>query len=191
MTKTRPTASEAECKSPHAGYLRKISNTLFAALQAHVWKCRGKKVVISNGCFDILHVGHIKFLEAAKARGDYLIVGINSDRAVSVLKGPSRPINKQGDRMAVIAALESVDLVVLINDVRVNTFIETIRPTTWCKGASYSIDTLDKGEVAAARRVKAKIALLKLVEGVSTTNVINTIRQQPEGRSPKQCVRRK
>jgi D-beta-D-heptose 7-phosphate kinase/D-beta-D-heptose 1-phosphate adenosyltransferase len=172
MTKTRPTASEAECKSPHTGYLRKISNTLFAALQAHVWKCRGKKVVISNGCFDILHVGHIKFLEAAKARGDYLIVGINSDRAVSVLKGPSRPINKQGDRMAIVAALESVDLVVLVDSVRVHDFIEAIRPNIWAKGSEYSIDTLDNGEDSAARRVKAEIALLTMVAGKSTTNLV-------------------
>lgn len=191
MTKTRPTASEAECKSPHAGYLRKISNTLFAALQAHVWKCRGKRIVVTNGCFDILHVGHIKFLEAAKSRGDYLIVGINSDRAVSVLKGPSRPINKQGDRMAIIAALESVDLVVLVDAVRVNDFLDVVKPSIWAKGGDYTTSTLDQGEVEAARRVKAEIALLKLVEGVSTTNVIATIRQQPEGRSPKQCVRRK
>jgi len=189
MPKTIPIVSTAECEAPSTGYLRKISNTLFAALQAHAWKCRGKKVVVTNGVFDILHVGHIKFLEAAKAGGDYLIVGINSDRAVSILKGPNRPINKQGDRMAVIAALESVDLVVLVDSVRVHDFIEAIQPTIWAKGG-YTDSTLDKGEVEAARRVKAEIALLKLVEGVSTTNVINAIRQ-PEGRSTQQRSRRK
>ena len=193
MTKTRPTASESGCKSQRTcqGYLRKISNTLFAALQAHVWKCRGKRVVVTNGCFDLLHVGHIKFLEAAKARGDYLVVGVNSDQAVRVLKGPSRPINKQGDRMAIIAALESVDLVVLVDAVRVHDFIEAIRPNVWAKGSDYTADTLDHGEAMAARRVKAEIALLKLVEGVSTTNVVNAIRQQPEGRRTQQRGRRK
>jgi rfaE bifunctional protein nucleotidyltransferase chain/domain len=165
-------------------YLRKISNTLYASLQAHTWKCKGKKVVVTNGCFDLVHVGHVKFLEAAKARGDYLIVGVNSDRAVSILKGPNRPINKQGDRMAVVAALESVDLVVLVDAVRVNDFIEAIRPSMWAKGSSYTLDTLDKGEVAAARLVKAEIALLKMVQGVSTTDVLNTIRRKSETDRP-------
>jgi D-beta-D-heptose 7-phosphate kinase/D-beta-D-heptose 1-phosphate adenosyltransferase len=172
MTKTRPTASEAGCKSPHAGYLRKISNTLFAALQAHAWKIRGKQVVLTNGVFDVIHVGHIKFLESAKAKGDLLIVGVNSDRAVSILKGPNRPINAQSDRMAVIAALESVDLVVLVNDVRVDILIESIRPSIWCKGAEYTVDTLDKGEVAAARAAKAEIALLEMVRDKSTTSIV-------------------
>jgi len=180
MPKTKPTTSVAGCEAPNAGYLRKISNTLFAALQAHAWKCRGKRVVITNGCFDIIHVGHIKFLEAAKARGDHLIVGVNSDQAVQTLKGPNRPINSQSDRMAVIAALECVDLVVLINDVRVDTFIETIHPSVWCKGSDYNLGTLDKGEVAAAHRVKAEIALLKMVAGKSTTNLVNQCRRIPK-----------
>jgi rfaE bifunctional protein nucleotidyltransferase chain/domain len=173
------------------GYLRKISNTLFAALLAHIWKLRGKRVVLTNGVFDVIHVGHIKFLEAAKAKGDYLVVGVNSDRAVSILKGPNRPINHEGDRMTVIAALESVDLVVLINDVRVDSFIETVRPSIWCKGSQYTLETLDQGEVAAARLVKAEIALLEMVEGKSTTNVINAIRGEHEAGSPRLSGRRK
>jgi len=80
--------------------------------------------------------------------------------------------------MAIIAALECVDLVVLVDAVRVHDFIEAIRPNIWAKGSDYTTDTLDRGEVAAARRVKAEIALLKLIQGVSTTNVINAIRQQ-------------
>lgn len=191
MPKTKFTVTTAECSAQSSGYLSKISNTLFAALKAHQLKCRGKKVVVTNGCFDILHVGHIKFLEAAKSKGDYLIVGVNSDHAVSVLKGPRRPINKQSDRMALIAALECVDLVVLVDAVRVNDFLDAIHPSVWAKGGDYTKDTLDKGEVEAARRANAEIALLKLVEGVSTTNVIATIRQQPEGCGTQQRSRRK
>ena len=191
MLKTKPITTTAECEAPAAGYLRKISNTLFAALKAVSLKSRGKKVVVTNGCFDILHVGHIKFLEAAKAKGDFLIVGVNSDTAVRILKGPNRPINLQGDRMALIAALESVDLVVLVNDVRVDSFIEVIRPSVWAKGSDYNVGTLDHGEVMAARRVKAEIALLKIVEGVSTTNVISAIRGQIEASGTRQRSRRK
>jgi D-beta-D-heptose 7-phosphate kinase/D-beta-D-heptose 1-phosphate adenosyltransferase len=191
MPKTKFTVTTAECRSQASGYLSKISNTLFAALKAHQLKLRGNKVVVTNGCFDILHVGHIKFLEAAKAKGDYLIVGVNSDKAVSVLKGPRRPINKQGDRMAIIAALECVDLVVLVDAVRVNDFLDAIQPTIWAKGGDYTASTLDQGEVEAARRANAEIALLKLVEGVSTTNVIATIRQKHEGGGTQQRSRRK
>lgn len=191
MSKTRFTVSEIASGAQATGYLSKISNTLFAALKAHQLKLRGKKVVVTNGCFDILHVGHIKFLEAAKSKGHYLIVGVNSDTAVSRLKGPSRPINKQADRMAVIAALGCVDLVVLVDAVRVHDFLDAVKPSVWAKGGDYTKDTLDRGEVEAARRANAEIALLKLVEGVSTTNVIATIRQQPEGSGTQQCSRRK
>jgi rfaE bifunctional protein nucleotidyltransferase chain/domain len=191
MTKTPPIASTAECEAPNSGYLRKISNTLFAALKAHTLKCRGKRVVVTNGVFDILHVGHVRFLEAAKARGDFLIVGVNSDEAVKKLKGPNRPINHQENRITLIAALECVDLVVLVNDTRVASFIEVIRPSIWAKGSDYSADTLDKGEVAAARYVKAEIALLELVAGVSTTDVIATIRGDNKKGSVKQRGRRK
>lgn len=173
------TVTAVACEAQAPRYLRKISNVLFAALKAHVLKCNHQKtVVFTNGCFDLLHVGHVRFLEAAKERGHYLIVGVNSDAAVKSLKGPGRPINPQSDRMALIAALECVDLVVLINDMRVDSAIEAIRPNVWAKGSDYTIDTLDKGEVEAARIVKAEIALLKLVEGVSTTNVITTIRKR-------------
>jgi rfaE bifunctional protein nucleotidyltransferase chain/domain len=191
MPKTRPITSTSKHEFPAALYPTKISNTLYAALLTHMWKRQGKKVILTNGVFDILHIGHVQFLEAAKARGDYLIVGINSDCAVKTLKGPNRPINHQEDRMAIVAALGCVDLVVLVNDVRVDTFIEIVRPTTWCKGSDYTADTLNHDETMAARRVKAEIALLNLVEGVSTTNVIAAIQRQSKTNGTQKCSRRK
>lgn len=133
------------------------------------------KVVITNGCFDILHVGHIRLLEAARALGDHLVVGVNSDWAVRALKGVSRPLNTTADRMFVLASLQCVSYVVPIDAVRVDGFIREMSANTWVKGGDYTLDTLDKGEVQAAQDVGTEIKILPLSKGYSTTNILNRI----------------
>ena len=160
------------CNGSNPNIEQKIVPLIDAAVRSMTWKAQGRTVVVTNGCFDLLHVGHVKMLENAKTLGSKLIVGVNSDRAVKLLKGKGRPINKEKDRARVIAALQSVDLVVMVDDVRVGDFLEVVRPSVWAKGGDYTLKTLDKGEVKVANRLKAKIALIPPVNGVSTTNVI-------------------
>lgn len=183
--------STDEEQAPSVGYTRKIHNLLSAALQATQWQQRGFRVVITNGCFDIIHHGHVKYLQDARKLGDRLIVGVNSDRAVKLLKGPTRPINCQDDRMSVIAAFESVDIVTLVDDTKMCDFIEIIKPDVWAKGGDYTLETLDRSEVSKARQVHAEIALLKLVQGVSTTGVIAAINGATQEKRSSQRSRRK
>lgn len=153
----------------------KILTNATAEPLARLLKSGCFKLVITNGCFDILHVGHIRYLEAARALGDQLVVGVNTDWAVKALKGEGRPINPFRDRMAVLAALQCVSYVVPIDDIRVDGFIRQMRATTWVKGGDYTLDTLDQGEVKAARDVGTKIVILPVVQGVSTTNILKRV----------------
>jgi len=155
--------------------LGRIVNLLEAAAYAKLWQTHGEVVVVTNGCFDILHVGHVRLLAAAKAKGHRLIVGVNTDAAVQALKGPDRPINSQNARAEVVAGLRSVDMVVLVDDINMCDFLDSLRPNIWAKGGDYTRETLNQHEVAVAAKVGADIALLGLVEGVSTTHVIEQI----------------
>jgi rfaE bifunctional protein nucleotidyltransferase chain/domain len=139
----------------------------------------GCRVILTNGCFDILHVGHLNLLMRARATGDalsdmpaVLVVAVNSDKSVRTLKGPTRPINNENDRVALIAALEPVDYVLTFNDTRCTDVIEKIAPDVWVKGGDYTLETLDAGERSVAERVGAKIKILPLIHGYSTTNTI-------------------
>jgi len=154
---------------------KKVTNLVSIVVRCMLWKLAGKKVVFTNGCFDLLHVGHVSILERAKQQGDRLIVAVNSDRAVKILKGNSRPINSEQDRLRLVAALEAVDVVILVNDTRMADAIRLIRPSTWVKGGDYTLETLDPGEVAAARHVGAKITLLPSIPGVSTTQIVKAV----------------
>lgn len=129
-------------------------------------------VVATNGCFDLLHVGHIAYLEEAKRRGDYLVVGINSDAAVRALKGEGRPVNSQEDRARVIAALEAVDLVYIFDSVRATDFLKMVHPTVWAKGGDYTMETLDPAERDAVLAMGATIQLIPPVPGKSTTAIL-------------------
>ena len=102
----------------------------------------GKKLAATNGCFDILHAGHVNYLQAARHEADALVVGINSDRSVSQLKGPNRPIHTENDRAAIIAALESVDGVFIFDELRATTFIELAQPDVYIKGGDYAVEEL-------------------------------------------------
>jgi rfaE bifunctional protein nucleotidyltransferase chain/domain len=128
-------------------------------------------IVLTTGCFDILHAGHISLLETASEKG-ILFVGINDDESVRRLKGPSRPVNNENDRMRVIAALECVQVVFLIRDTTVTQAILNVMPMAWVKGGDYTLDTLNKDEVAAANEVGADIILVPALAGYSTTNTL-------------------
>jgi rfaE bifunctional protein nucleotidyltransferase chain/domain len=140
-------------------------------------QCRqdGQVLVFTNGCFDILHVGHVRYLQAARSRGDMLAVAINGDESVRYLKGPSRPINAELDRAEVLAALGCVDYVVLFHTPRVSEVIRTVRPQLYVKGGDYTVDALDPGERHALEEAGSKIEILELVPGKSTTAVIHRL----------------
>jgi D-glycero-beta-D-manno-heptose 1-phosphate adenylyltransferase len=134
-----------------------------------------QRLVFTNGCFDILHVGHIRYLTAAKQLGDILVVGLNSDDSVRQLKGPDRPINSEADRAEILAALAVVDHVVVFQEVRVVRLVTLLKPDLYVKGGDYSVDSLDRGEVDALRSMGAEIKIVPLVPGRSTTGLINAI----------------
>ncbi len=132
----------------------------------------GRKLVFTNGCFDLLHVGHVRYLQAARALGDALLVAVNGDASVRALKGPTRPINSEQDRAEVLAALGCVDCVTLFHTVRVTDIVRVIRPQIYAKGGDYTVASLDPGERAALEEAGAEIRILPLVPGKSTTATI-------------------
>jgi len=134
-------------------------------------KQKGKKIVFTNGCFDILHVGHVKYLEIAKSFGDVLILGLNSDSSVRKLKGPSRPVNTEDDRAYILAALESVDYVVLFENDTPYELIKTISPHTLVKGGDY------EGKDVIGQELVEELRLVEFVEGRSTTRTIQRIKE--------------
>jgi D-beta-D-heptose 7-phosphate kinase/D-beta-D-heptose 1-phosphate adenosyltransferase len=134
------------------------------------WQQQNQKIVFTNGCFDLLHAGHVTYLEAAKKRGDKLILGLNTDRSVSAIKGPTRPVVHENDRARVLAALESVDAVILFDEDTPLNLINAIKPNVIAKGSDYSAS-----QVVGGREVESwggEIALINLVEGRSTSNII-------------------
>lgn len=134
------------------------------------WKQQGQKIVFTNGCFDLLHAGHVTYLEGAKKRGDKLVLGLNTDRSVSALKGPTRPVVNEKDRARVLAALASVDAVILFDEDTPLTLINAIQPNVIAKGSDYTADQVVGGKEVLSWG--GEIALIDLVEGRSTTNLI-------------------
>lgn len=134
------------------------------------WKKDGQTIVFTNGCFDLLHAGHVTYLEAAKKRGDKLILGLNTDRSVSAIKGPTRPVVPENDRARVLAALESVDAVILFDEDTPIDLINAIQPNIIAKGSDYSADQVVGGKEVLTWG--GEIALIDLVEGRSTSNII-------------------
>ncbi len=136
-------------------------------------KKQGKRVVFTNGCFDLLHYGHAKYLEESKNKGDILIVGINSDSSVKRIKGSSRPIVKERNRLSLVAALESVDFALIFKEDTPLNIIKRIRPDILVKGADWN-----KKEIIGNDFVKSyggRVLTVKLCKGLSTTNLINKI----------------
>jgi rfaE bifunctional protein nucleotidyltransferase chain/domain len=137
-----------------------------------------KTIVFTNGCFDILHTGHVRYLSEAKKLGDLLVVGLNGDASVRELKGEGRPLNSQDDRAEVMAALEAVDYVIIFEEKRVDSLLREVHPDVYAKGGDYTVDNLDRGEVAVLREIGAKIQILPLVPGKSTTKLVEAIQRK-------------
>ena len=138
-------------------------------------KAEGKKIVFTNGCFDILHVGHVRYLKEAKALGDILILGLNSDCSVKSLKGSNRPINNESDRAEVLSALKAIDYVVIFDEKTAENIVGEVKPDIYAKGGDYSIDTLPEAKIVAEHG--GKTVLLQLVDGKSSTNIINKCKE--------------
>jgi rfaE bifunctional protein nucleotidyltransferase chain/domain len=135
----------------------------------------GKKLVVTNGCFDLLHLGHVTYLENARNFGDALLIGVNSDAAVSGLKGPGRPVNSETDRASVLAALASVDGVCIFTDTTATKFLAAAQPDIYVKGGDYTLETLNQDERRAVESAGGKIILVPFVPGKSTTSLLEKI----------------
>ncbi|MEJ2034153.1 MAG: D-glycero-beta-D-manno-heptose 1-phosphate adenylyltransferase [Deltaproteobacteria bacterium] len=167
------TAAPTPYGSPDTNKIVSLSE-LLAARQ----RCRklGRRVVFTNGCFDILHVGHVSYLEAARRQGDLLIVGINSDASVRAIKGPSRPVNREADRARLLAALGCVDYIVLFDEETPQRLIGALLPDVLVKGADWPVE-----QIVGAQEVLAgggRVANIPLVADFSTTGLIEKIKRK-------------
>jgi len=135
----------------------------------------GKTVVTTNGCFDILHVGHVRYLNETKSFADFSIVLLNSDKSVKIIKGEGRPINNEEDRAEVLCALACVDYIVLFDESSPRDLLDEIKPNVHTKGADYSLETLPEADVIIKNG--GKIEFINFVEGKSTTNTINAMKK--------------
>jgi rfaE bifunctional protein nucleotidyltransferase chain/domain len=137
---------------------------------------QGKTFVATNGCFDILHVGHVRYLQKTKEYADYLIVMLNSDISVKSIKGEDRPINNELDRAEILNSLSCVDFVVLFNEKSPAKLLEDIKPDVYTKGADYTLETLPERDIVLRNNIK--VEFIEFVQGKSTTNVINKINKK-------------
>ena len=137
----------------------------------------GKKLVVTNGCFDLLHVGHVTYLEAARSLGDALLIGINGDGSVQQLKGPGRPLNGESDRARVLAALACVDGVCIFPEKRATRFLEEARPDVYVKGGDYTLETMDQDERRAVESAGGRVQFLPFVAGKSNTALVERMLQ--------------
>ena len=134
---------------------------------------RGKQVVFTNGCFDIIHAGHVRYLTTAKNFGDILIVGLNTDESVKRLKGANRPINNQEDRAEVLLGLKAVDHVIFFGEQTAENLIAEVKPAVYVKGGDYTLETLPEAKIV--QKYGGRVELVNLVAGRSTSNVIEKI----------------
>jgi rfaE bifunctional protein nucleotidyltransferase chain/domain len=140
-------------------------------------KTQGKRIVFTNGCFDALHVGHIRYLEGARGEGDVLVVGVNDDKSVALLKGPGRPILHEKARAQLVAALRAVDYVVLFGDPNVESLLEFLRPDVHAKGTDYTADSVP--ERATAARLGIRVAIVGDPKDHSTRAFLDSVRKAP------------
>ena len=133
----------------------------------------GKSFVLTNGCFDILHVGHVRYLQKSKEYADFLIVLVNSDKSVKELKGDSRPINNQNDRAEILASLNCVDYVVIFEEKSPASLLDKIKPNVYTKGADYTLETLPEKDIVLKNKIK--VEFIEFVQGKSTTKLIEKI----------------
>lgn len=134
---------------------------------------REKKIVFTNGCFDIIHAGHVRYLTAAKNFGDVLIVGLNTDESVRKLKGASRPINSQDDRAEVLLGLKAVDHVIFFGEQTAENLIAAVKPDVYVKGGDYTLETLPEAKIVQS--YGGRVEFVNLVAGRSTTKIVEKI----------------
>jgi rfaE bifunctional protein nucleotidyltransferase chain/domain len=159
----------------------KFANPDRLATIADSLRAQGRKLVLTNGCFDLLHAGHVRYLQAARALGDALAVAINGDDSVRALKGEGRPLNTESDRAEIVAALACVDHVVIFPEMRVTRLIEKVRPAIYVKGGDYTPASLDPEERAALEKAGAETRILPFEPGHSTSGLIKRMRKLPSG----------
>jgi rfaE bifunctional protein nucleotidyltransferase chain/domain len=135
----------------------------------------GKKLVVTNGCFDLLHPGHVTYLESARNQGDALLLGLNGDDSVRQLKGELRPVNPEGDRAAVVAALQSVDGVCIFVEKTATCFLAAAQPDVYVKGGDYTLETVNQDERRAVEQAGGRIVIIPFVPGKSTTAMMEKI----------------
>jgi D-beta-D-heptose 7-phosphate kinase/D-beta-D-heptose 1-phosphate adenosyltransferase len=155
--------------------IRKILDAKEVAARAAQLRETGKSLVFTNGCFDLLHVGHVRYLAAARALGDVLMVGVNGDESVRALKGANRPINNERDRAEVLAALESVDLVTIFPELRATQLLTLVRPNVYVKGGDYTPETLNPEERAVLDRIGSEIQIIPYERDYSTSRIIERL----------------
>jgi D-glycero-beta-D-manno-heptose 1-phosphate adenylyltransferase len=145
------------------------------------WRARlrasGRRLVVTNGCFDLLHAGHVSYLERARVQGDALLVGLNGDASVRALKGPTRPINVEADRATVLAALRCVDAVCVFPEPTATRFLARAQPDIYVKGGDYALETLNQEERRTVEAAGGHIVILPFLPGKSTTSLLQKIAQ--------------
>ena len=141
------------------------------------FKTDEKRFVLTNGCFDLLHPGHVSYLKSAKKLGDVLWIALNGEHSVRALKGPSRPVMSDDERAYMLAGLECVDGVVIFNTERLDREIRALKPDIYAKAGDYSIETLDKSERAALKDVGARIEFIPFIKGYSTTSFLEKVKK--------------
>jgi rfaE bifunctional protein nucleotidyltransferase chain/domain len=156
--------------------MNKVIDLETLAERSHELRRSGKVLVATNGCFDLLHVGHIRYLQKARALGDALVVGVNGDESVRKLKGLGRPLNNEHDRAEVLAALECVDFVAIFREQRAVAFLQAAAPAIYVKGGDYTADTLNSEERAVLDKLGAKIEIIPFETGYSTSEMIKRLR---------------
>ena len=166
---------------PGAGWRVKALSESGLAERRDALENAGRRLVFTNGCFDLLHVGHVRYLQAARALGDALAIGLNADPSVRALKGPGRPLHCADDRAEVLAALACVDHVTIFQEPRATRLLAAVRPHVYVKGGDYRLETLDAEERAVLVTVGAAIEFVPMVPGHSTTGIIERMQ---EGKPP-------
>src|ERR1700691_869661 len=146
-------------------------------LAAH--RARGEKIVLTNGCFDMLHAGHVRYLQAARAEGDVVVVGVNADSSVGVLKGAGRPVLAEAARAALVAGLAAVDYVVIFDEANVEGLLRDLRPDVHAKGTDYTVETVPERELAA--RLGIRVAITGDPKNHSTRDLIASVRDRADG----------
>ncbi len=156
---------------------RKILTAAELSTQRDALQAAGRRLAFTNGCFDLLHVGHVRYLQAARAQADALAIGLNADASVRALKGPDRPLNPADERAEVLAALACVDYVTIFEEPRATRLLAEVRPHVYVKGGDYTLETLNPEERAVLLAAGTQIVFVPMVPGRSTTRLVEEMKK--------------